>query len=94
MEVAAFKQRLRSEGYIEGDVKAMEPGVINAEHDHPCDVCALVLDGEIGLTVEGTETVYRPGDVFTMAAGCLHAERIGQAGVRYLVGRRHPTPQS
>jgi quercetin dioxygenase-like cupin family protein len=94
MEVAAFKQRLRREGYIEGDVKAMEPGLTVAEHDHPCDVCALVLDGEIGLTVEGNETLYRPGDVFTMAAGCLHAERIGQAGVRYLVGRRHPAPQS
>ncbi|HEV2673982.1 MAG TPA: cupin domain-containing protein [Aliidongia sp.] len=93
-EMTAFQQRLRREGFIEGDVKALEPGMTMAEHDHPFDVCALVIDGEIALTIEGTETAYGPGDVFTMAAGCAHAEKIGHAGVRYLVGRRHPCPES
>jgi quercetin dioxygenase-like cupin family protein len=94
MDTVSFKQRLRRDGFIEGDVKALEPGRVMAEHDHPFDVCGLVLDGEIALTVDGTETCYRPGEIFTMDAGCVHAEKIGAAGVRYLVGRRHVGPES
>lgn len=94
MDKTAFSQRLRREGYVEGDAKFLEPGMINPEHDHPFDVCALVLDGEIALTVEGRETPYRAGQIFTMAAGCAHAEKIGTAGVSYVIGRRHPTPES
>ena len=88
METAAFKQRLHREGFIECGVKALEPGTTVAEHEHPFDVCALVLDGEIALSVAGIETSYRTGDVFTMPADCAHAERTGAAGVRYLAGRR------
>jgi quercetin dioxygenase-like cupin family protein len=94
MDTNSFKQRLRREGFVEGDVKSLEPGVVNADHEHPFDVCALVLDGEIALTIGGTETCYRPGEVFTMDAGCVHAEKIGAAGVRYLVGRRQLAPES
>ncbi len=94
IDTKSFSQRLRREGYVEGDPKFLEPGMVNAEHEHPFDVCALVLDGEIALTVDGVETRYRSGEVFTMAAGCAHAEKIGSAGVRYIVGRRHPCPES
>ncbi|MDB5361499.1 MAG: hypothetical protein JWO51_2796 [Rhodospirillales bacterium] len=94
MDTKAFSQRLRREGYVEGDAKFLEPGMVNPEHEHPFDVCGLVLDGEIALTIEGTETPYRAGEVFTMAAGCVHAEKIGAAGVRCVIGRRHPTPES
>ncbi len=94
MDKTAFSQRLRSEGYVEGDAKFLEPGMVNPEHDHPFDVCGLVLDGEIALTIDGLETPYRAGQVFSMAAGCAHAEKIGAAGVRYIIGRRHPTPES
>jgi uncharacterized cupin superfamily protein len=93
VDTTAFKKRLQREGFIACDVKALDPGTTTTAHDHPFDVCALVLDGEISLTVDGTETCYRPGDVFTMAAGCVHAERIGAAGVRYLPGRRQPEAQ-
>jgi len=94
IDTRSFSQRLRREGYVEGDPKFLEPGMVNAEHDHPCDICALVLDGEITLTVDGVDTRYRSGDVFTMAAGCAHAETVGPAGVRYIIGRRPPCPES
>jgi quercetin dioxygenase-like cupin family protein len=60
----------------------------NDEHDHPFEVRALVLDGEIALTVGGVKRSYGAGEVFAMAAGCRHAEDVGARGVRYLVGRR------
>jgi len=92
MEPTAFKDRLRREGFIECE-RVLEPGMTVAEHEHPFDVCALVLEGEIALTIDGKETLYRPGDVFTMPAGCAHAERIGAHGVRYMAGRRQPEAQ-
>jgi len=94
VDTKSFSQRLRREGYVEGDPKFLEPGRVMPEHDHPFDVCGLVLDGEIALTIDGRETPYRAGQVFTMAAGCAHAEKIGATGVRYIIGRRHPCPES
>lgn len=49
---------------------------------------ALVLDGDITLTVEGKARTFGVGDEFSMQAGCKHIEDVGTQGVRYLVGRR------
>jgi quercetin dioxygenase-like cupin family protein len=51
-------------------------------------VLALVLEGDITLTVQGEARTYRAGDEFSMKAGCAHVEDIGAQGVKYLVGRR------
>lgn len=83
-----FEAGLRAEGYGEVQTKQIAASTHNGEHDHPFDVRALVLEGEITLTAEGAARAYRQGDVFTMAAGCRHVEDIGAEGVRYIVGRR------
>ena len=82
-----FETALRRDGF---DIarQTLPPGAIVAEHTHPFDVRALVLNGEIRLTVEGEEYAYREGDIFVMPAGHRHAEAAGPAGVDYLVGRR------
>ena len=83
-----FEARLRSEGYPEIRTNQLEPNRHNAEHSHPFDVLALVLEGEITLTRQGSKRTYRVGDEFVMEAGCKHVEDVGPQGVRYLVGRR------
>ena len=88
MDRHAFESRLKSEGYPEIRTNELPPNRRNPEHSHPFDVLAMVLEGEITLTVEGAARTYRPGDEFSMKAGCPHAEDIGPAGVKYLVGRR------
>ena len=88
MDRASFEARLRAEGFPEIRVNDMQAGRHNAEHSHPFDVLALVLEGDITLTVEGEAHTYRAGDEFSMKAGCLHVEDVGAQGVRYLVGRR------
>ena len=82
-----FEAALRREGFaIE---RKSIPGMTQVpEHAHPFDVRALVLNGEITLTVEGVEYAYREGDIFVLPAGHRHAETVGPAGVDYLVGRR------
>lgn len=88
MNTTEFERALRAEGYESIETKSVAPGTHNDGHEHPFDVKALVLDGEIALTVADRSRTYRAGDVFTMAAGCRHVEDIGAKGVRYVVGRR------
>ncbi|HWQ38449.1 MAG TPA: cupin domain-containing protein [Burkholderiales bacterium] len=89
MNAAEFESTLRAEGFDEIVDKELPAEYRAAEHAHPFDVRALVLSGEITLTVEGRARAYREGEVFVMPAGCRHEERVGSAGVRYVAGRRH-----
>jgi quercetin dioxygenase-like cupin family protein len=88
MDRSSFEARLKAEGFPEIRVNSMEPNRHNAEHEHAFDVLALVLEGDITLTVEGRARTYRAGDEFSMKAGCKHIEDVGPEGVKYLVGRR------
>jgi quercetin dioxygenase-like cupin family protein len=88
MNTETFEAELRRDGFTEIDTRSLPPGQINPAHSHPFGVKALVLEGEITLTVDGADRTYRGGDVFTMANGCEHAEHVSQAGVSYLVGRK------
>lgn len=87
-DAARFEAQLKAQGYPEVRVNQYQPNHHNGEHSHPFDVHALVLEGEITLTVGGKATRYGVGDEFKMAAGCRHVEDIGPQGVRYIVGRR------
>lgn len=91
MDRPTFATRLKAEGWPEIRENQLEPRRHNAEHTHPFDVLALVLEGDITLTIGGVARTYRAGDEFAMQAGCAHVEDAGPAGVRYLVGRR-PRP--
>ena len=88
MDIAGFETALRSEGFDNIETKQLPPAGRNTEHAHPFEVRALVLDGQIALTVSGKERTYRKGEIFTMAAGCEHTEEVGADGVKYIVGRR------
>lgn len=88
MDRASFESRLRTEGFPEIRTNELKPNCHNDEHSHPFDVLALVLEGDITLTVDGKVRRYRAGDEFAMKAGCRHVEDAGAEGVKYLVGRR------
>jgi quercetin dioxygenase-like cupin family protein len=87
LKEAHFEFALRREGFTV-ERKIQPPHRRVPEHAHPFDVRALVLNGEITLTVEGIDYTYRVGDIFVMPAGHGHAECVGPEGVEYLVGRR------
>lgn len=94
MDITSFRASLEQDDYAEIETKSLAAGTFNAEHEHPFDVRALVLDGEIALTVAGTTSRYCKGAVFSLVAGCRHAEQIGAAGVSYIVGRRRQLARS
>ncbi|HET9748571.1 MAG TPA: cupin domain-containing protein [Casimicrobiaceae bacterium] len=87
LKEAHFEFALRREGFAV-ERKVQPPARCVPEHAHPFDVRALVLNGDITLTVEGIDYTYRVGDIFVMPAGHRHAETVGPEGVEYLVGRR------
>ena len=82
-----FETSLRRDGFDIGR-QVLAAGSVVAEHAHPFDVRALVVSGEITLTIAGEDYAFRAGDIFVMPAGQRHAETVGAEGVQYLVGRR------
>jgi quercetin dioxygenase-like cupin family protein len=91
VDIAEFERSLTADGYI-GVPKTMDADTVVTDHNHAWDVRALVTSGQITLTIDTIPTTYKTGDIFTMAAGCIHHEQVGPVGVEYLAGRRDPTP--
>jgi mannose-6-phosphate isomerase-like protein (cupin superfamily) len=82
-ETAALAQ-----GFDEVLVRQWGPSSVQAPHVHPFAVKALVVDGEMWLTV-GEETRHlQAGDSFEMESQVLHSERYGEAGATYWAARR------
>ena len=88
MDRQAFEAGLKRDGYDEILTNRTPGAKFNAEHSHPFDVKAMVLDGAITLAWEGRAQTFRPGEVFTMARGCLHTETLGPEGAVIPVGRK------
>ncbi|NBT73468.1 MAG: AraC family transcriptional regulator, partial [Betaproteobacteria bacterium] len=59
------------------------------DHSHPFALKALVISGQMWLTVNAVEQALQPGDVFELSHSQPHAERYGPEGASYLVARRH-----
>jgi quercetin dioxygenase-like cupin family protein len=87
MDSSEFAASLTTAGYEVGTSKG-PAGKVTSPHAHDFDVRAMVLSGQLTLTVDGAARTYRAGDVFEMAAGCVHSEAYGPDGSESLVGRR------
>jgi quercetin dioxygenase-like cupin family protein len=83
-----FVNELQSDGYTDVVTKSRPPHDATEPHAHGFDVRALVLAGDITLTVAGVATHYGTGDIFSMPRGCEHGETVGPNGVTTLAGRR------
>ena len=92
MNQVEFEAALRREGFDVIGIKELGTAAPNKSHGHPFDAKALILEGEITLTVDGVETAYRQGSVFYVPAGCVHQETVPTGGVRYLFGKRYLAP--
>ncbi|MBB3260254.1 hypothetical protein F4827_004931 [Paraburkholderia bannensis] len=87
MDRDAFIRTLAEEGFPEPVLVTREAGVMT-EHSHPFEAKALIVAGEIAISVAGEERLYRAGDVFHLGAHVPHVERYGPQGVQYLAGRK------
>ena len=58
-------------------------------HTHPFTARAVVVCGEMWLTVDGDTRHLQSGDTFELANSLPHSERYGAEGAVYWVARRH-----
>ena len=85
-----FEASALARGFDEALVRRWSPGQVVAEHAHPFDADALVVQGEMWLTVGAHTQHLHPGGTFTLACNTPHAERYGAEGAVYWVARRNP----
>jgi quercetin dioxygenase-like cupin family protein len=85
----AFEIAARARGFDEVVARSWDPGVSLDTHRHPFAVDALVVAGEMWLTVGEDTRHLRAGDTFTLDRDVPHAERYGPDGATYWVARRN-----
>lgn len=83
-----YAAHLKAQGFEEVLVRNWSPREIVETHRHPFAAKALVVSGEMWLTQRGATRHLMVGDGFELDAGEPHAERYGEAGATYWVGRR------
>ena len=84
----AFAAGARADGFDEVLERVWPPGTVLDTHTHDFSVRALVVQGEMWLTVGDATQHLRRGDPFTLSANVPHAERYGAEGATYWVARR------
>ena len=84
-----FASDARAAGFDEVLERQWAPGTVLETHTHPFAVKALVVQGEMWLTVGATTRHLRPGDAFELDREAPHAERYGSDGATYWVARRN-----
>lgn len=82
-----FEKAAKAKGAKEAIERVWDADSSVPTHTHPFSADALVVQGEMWLTV-GDETRHlRPRDTFRLDAGTPHAERYGSEGATLWVGR-------
>lgn len=85
-----FESELRGRGFATVLTREWAPHTVVESHSHPFDASALIVSGDLWLTLgDSTEHLSR-GDTFEIPAGTAHIERYGPEGAVYWVGRRPP----
>jgi quercetin dioxygenase-like cupin family protein len=84
-----FLRESLANGFDEVRERAWPAKAVVETHRHPFAVDALVVQGEMWLTVAGETRHLVPGDTFVLARDQAHAERYGESGATYWVARRN-----
>ncbi|MDI9331524.1 MAG: AraC family transcriptional regulator [Alphaproteobacteria bacterium] len=80
-------QRL-GEGFDEVIERKWEGNAVQAPHTHPFSVRAIVVTGQLCLTVGEENLELRPGDEFELEKNTMHSETYGPQGATYWVARK------
>jgi len=88
----AFEADARAQGFDEVLERRWAAATVLASHTHPFALRALLVQGEMWLTVGNEVRHLHPGDEFTLDRDVPHAERYGAEGATYWVARRTHGP--
>lgn len=85
---SAFEVGASARGFDAVLVREWPPAAVLDTHTHAFAVDALVVRGEMWLSVGGDTRHLQVGDRFTLEREVPHAERYGLEGATYWVARR------
>lgn len=83
-----FRAEALASGCDEALVREWKAGTELQTHTHPFDAEAVIVQGEMWLTIGDRVRHLQRGATFRLPAGTPHAERYGDEGATYWVGRR------
>ena len=83
----AFEAAAKAQGFDEVLARTWPPSTTLEPHTHPFSLRALVVEGELWLTVGEAVRHLRAGDEFALEADVPHSERYGVDGATYWVAR-------
>jgi quercetin dioxygenase-like cupin family protein len=86
-----FEDEALKQGFDEVMERSWDADAELGSHTHPFAVKAVVVRGEMWLTVGDDTKHLRPGDTFELARNVSHSERYGSEGATYWVARRRGT---
>ena len=92
VDFATFRADALAAGFDEVLEREWPPHKVLDTHTHDFDAEAVVVRGEMWLTVGGHTRHLEPAGRFSLARGVPHAERYGPAGAAYWVARRSAKP--
>ena len=84
-----FRASARSQGFDEIVERQWKPDTEVGTHTHSFAVKALVVQGEMWLSVGERTQRLLPGDTFQLDRDVPHAERYGHEGATYWAARRN-----
>ena len=84
-----FNAQALAEGFDEVLEREWPALTVLETHTHPFALKALVVRGEMWLTVDNETQHLIAGDSFALERDVPHAERYGQDGAEYWVARRN-----
>lgn len=88
MKPEVFLEKLVKESFPAPVLVERAVGEFLDSHSHPYEVHALVIDGQIDITINGIKTTYLAGDGFHLLPNQIHTENYGAKGVKYLASRK------
>ena len=89
LDFAEFERQCLKEGFDQVLERVWRADEVLATHTHEFSLKALVVEGEMWLTVGDDTRHLLPGAVFELARDVAHAERYGPAGATYWVARNY-----
>jgi hypothetical protein len=87
----AFEDQSLALGYDAVIDRVWAPDTVVDEHTHAFAAKAILVEGEMWLSVAGNTRHLLAGDGFELDALVPHSERYGPQGARYWVARKTPT---
>lgn len=86
MDESQYRARLAQLGCTVPIRVEWAPGHFRASHTHAFHACGIVTRGVFTLETADGPRLLQAGDLFELAAGIFHEERVGPDGASLLVG--------